>query len=264
MRGGVILCAAAVSVVALFRPVPVAAELSRSPIPVLRPGGDIGREIPQPPEAEWVASAPVVTRSPVPRKRPDGLAGQAQAATVVRKVSYGKSGSVCGVDGIRGQAASAIPARIKGCGLDAPVRVTEIAGLKLSPPATLDCPTAKALYTWVEKGAKPAVARMGGGAAGLRIMASYACRTRNNQAGAKVSEHGRGRAVDVGAVLLKNGDRVSVLKDWGKGKKGKALRAMHKAACGPFGTVLGPNANRYHRDHFHFDTARYRSGSYCR
>jgi hypothetical protein len=28
--------------------------------------------------------------------------------------------------------------------------------------------------------------------------------------------------------------------------------------------VLGPNANSFHRDHFHFDTARYRSGSYCR
>jgi hypothetical protein len=39
---------------------------------------------------------------------------------------------------------------------------------------------------------------------------------------------------------------------------------MHKAACGPFGTVLGPNSNRFHQDHFHFDTARYRSGSYCR
>jgi len=37
-----------------------------------------------------------------------------------------------------------------------------------------------------------------------------------------------------------------------------------RAACGPFGTVLGPESNRFHRDHFHFDTARYRSGSYCR
>jgi len=30
------------------------------------------------------------------------------------------------------------------------------------------------------------------------------------------------------------------------------------------GTVLGPEANRFHRDHFHFDTAEYRSGPYCR
>ncbi|WP_417268785.1 extensin family protein [Celeribacter sp.] len=260
MRGRDRLLAATLCVIAL----PVFAELSRSPIPVLRPEGDIGREIPQPPEADWVPSTPPVTLSPFPQKRPKGLAEKAQAATVARKVSYGKKGSVCGVAGIRGQAASAIPARVKGCGLDAPVRVTEVAGLRLTTPATIDCTTAKALHTWVEKGAKPAIGRMGGGASGLYVMASYACRTRNNQPGAKVSEHGRGRAVDIGGVLLKNGDRVSVLKDWGKGQKGKALTKMHKAACGPFGTVLGPNANRFHRDHFHFDTARYRSGSYCR
>ena len=43
------------------------------------------------------------------------------------------------------------------------------------------------------------------------------------------------------------------------------LRNLHRAACGPFGTVLGPNANAAHRDHYHFDTARYRSGTaYCR
>jgi hypothetical protein len=42
------------------------------------------------------------------------------------------------------------------------------------------------------------------------------------------------------------------------------MRRMHRGACGPFGTVLGPEADRYHQDHFHFDTARYRSGSYCR
>ena len=31
----------------------------------------------------------------------------------------------------------------------------------------------------------------------------------------------------------------------------------------PAGTALGPNANRFHRDYLHFDTARYRRGSYC-
>jgi len=44
----------------------------------------------------------------------------------------------------------------------------------------------------------------------------------------------------------------------------RILREMHSTACGPFGTVLGPEANRFHRENFHFDTARYRSGRYCR
>ncbi len=33
------------------------------------------------------------------------------------------------------------------------------------------------------------------------------------------------------------------------------LRAVHDAACGRFGTVLGPEANEYHRNHFHLDMA---------
>ena len=31
------------------------------------------------------------------------------------------------------------------------------------------------------------------------------------------------------------------------------LRAVHAAACGPFTTVIGPDGDAYHRDHFHFD-----------
>ena len=33
------------------------------------------------------------------------------------------------------------------------------------------------------------------------------------------------------------------------------LRAAHKSACRTFGTVLGPEANRTHRNHFHVDMA---------
>ncbi len=60
------------------------------------------------------------------------------------------------------------------------------------------------------------------------------------------------------------GTDLSVLRGWRDPAQSKVLKKMHKAACGPFGTVLGPNADKYHQDHFHFDTARYRSGAYCR
>ena len=42
------------------------------------------------------------------------------------------------------------------------------------------------------------------------------------------------------------------------------LRSAHRTACKIFGTVLGPEANNTHRDHFHVDLARRRLGSYCR
>ena len=41
------------------------------------------------------------------------------------------------------------------------------------------------------------------------------------------------------------------------------LRKIHAGACGVFTTVLGPDANVYHRDHFHFDLASRKRGPYC-
>lgn len=41
------------------------------------------------------------------------------------------------------------------------------------------------------------------------------------------------------------------------------LRRIHREACGPFGTVLGPDANAAHADHFHFDGAARRSSAFC-
>ncbi|MCK8483588.1 extensin family protein [Aliiroseovarius sp. S2029] len=204
-----------------------------------------------------------VRRSLRPNLRPKGLARKIAALTP-KPVNSGRRGRICGVNEIKGQAISAIPGRIRGCGVSDPVRVTEVSGVKLSQPAVMDCTTAKALNKWVRDGVFPSVGRLGGGPATLRVAAHYACRTRNNQPGAKVSEHGRGRAIDISGVTLKNGATITVLKGWRDPVKGKVLKRMHKAACGPFGTVLGPNSDRFHKDHLHLDTARYRSGSYCR
>ena len=41
------------------------------------------------------------------------------------------------------------------------------------------------------------------------------------------------------------------------------LRRLHKGACSQFGTVLGPEANEAHRDHFHFDLAQRRRSAFC-
>ncbi|WP_243403716.1 extensin family protein [Shimia abyssi] len=164
-----------------------------------------------------------------------------------------------------GEEIKPVMSNVRGCGIprDA-IRLHEVNGVNLSRPATIKCDTARALQLWVDKGLEPAVGRYGGGVAELKVVASYACRTRNNRPGAKISEHGKGNAIDIAAVHLKNGDSISVLRDWNKGKKGRILKKAHSKACGPFGTVLGPNSDRYHRDHFHFDIARHRGGSYCR
>jgi hypothetical protein len=172
-------------------------------------------------------------------------------------------GAVCGDIAIQGKAIGRVKPKLRGCGVDNAVQVESVSGVRLSQAAVMDCTTATALKGWIEGSAKPAFAKKGG-LRGLRVAAHYACRTRNNLPGGKISEHGRGRAIDISAFQLHSGAEVTVLNGWNAAQSRKAMRRVHKGACGPFGTVLGPNADRFHQDHFHFDTARYRNGTYCR
>ena len=41
------------------------------------------------------------------------------------------------------------------------------------------------------------------------------------------------------------------------------LREIHARACKHFGTVLGPEANNAHKNHFHVDMAPRRTGNFC-
>ena len=194
-----------------------------------------------------------------PFTRPDQIVREAMAQRRERA-----RGAICGDPDIQGDVVGLVPGRIRGCGVQQGVRVKSVSGITLSQASVLDCTTAKALKKWVSQGMKPAVGTYGGGVRQIKVAAHYACRTRNNQPGARISEHGKGRAIDVSGFVMRDGSEISLLQGWGQRTTGAILRDMHKRACGVFGTVLGPDSNRFHRDHFHFDTARYRSGSFCR
>jgi extensin-like protein len=45
--------------------------------------------------------------------------------------------------------------------------------------------------------------------------------------------------------------------------KTEFLRAAHRTACKAFGTVLGPEANRAHKNHFHVDMAERKATAIC-
>jgi hypothetical protein len=220
--------------------------------------------------AVFLDSTKGVVRSLRPLARPDSLRAAAVPAprkarpTQPVKVSNARAGAICGNPAIRGVRLAPIPARLPGCGVKNPVSVVSVSGVALSQAATMNCPTAKALNNWVRNGVAPTVGRLGGGVASLQVLAGYSCRTRNSKPGAKISEHGKGRAIDIGAINLKNGLSLDVLTGWNDRVQGKLLRRLHRVACGPFGTVLGPDSDRYHRNHFHLDTASYRGGAYCR
>ena len=149
------------------------------------------------------------------------------------------------------------------CGVSNAYEVTQAAGVHLSQPAVLTREAAETLNHWLATEAIPAFGRRGGGLAAIQVPSHYACRTRNSRPGAKLSEHAKGRAIDISAFILADGTRVSVLTEW-NGDYSGIMRRLHSSACGPFGTVLGPNSDVHHRDHFHFDIAQHRGGAYCR
>ena len=173
------------------------------------------------------------------------------------KALASRNGSVCGNPAIKGKVLPRVSSETKGCGIDDPVSITAIDGVRLNPAATMDCPTATALNTWVQQGLRPAF-----GAAEvveLQVAAHYICRSRNNLRGAKISEHGRGKAIDIAGLVLANGKEIPV-----QGNFNRPIRKAHKAACGIFRTTLGPGSDGYHEDHLHFDTSARKGGAYCR
>jgi len=169
----------------------------------------------------------------------------------------------CRNDALVGEPIDSIKGKIKGCGVKDPVRLTAVHGIQLSRGAIMDCTTANAFAEWTEQSVMKEFKKKRREVVVMDVLASYQCRTRNNKPGAKISEHGKGRAVDIGSFLLDNGKRVSVFVDWNSKEWSKTMRAIHKGACKSFKTVLGPKADQYHKDHFHMDTAQ-RNSSYCR
>lgn len=150
------------------------------------------------------------------------------------------------------------------CGIPLPVEVTHAAGVALEPPIVVNCRTARAVAEWVERGPRRAAPELlGAELRAIRVGGSYACRTRNNLGG-RLSEHAAGNAVDLSAFKLADGRQVWLARDWRKGREGDFLLQAWRAACGPFGTVLGPDHDAAHANHFHFDTAARTDGPSCR
>ncbi len=129
---------------------------------------------------------------------------------------------------------------------------------KLSSSPKITCGMATAMAEW-NSGLNKAAEQIFGSQVALIVSVNgYQCRRRNNLPDGKISEHGFANAIDILGFELKNGDTISIERDWGQpleepGIKAKFLRTIHKGACEKFTTVLGPQSNEYHKDHFHFD-----------
>jgi hypothetical protein len=129
------------------------------------------------------------------------------------------------------------------------------APVTISPPAELRCEMATQMAKWIRDEAAPvfAPARL----TGILNYDSYECRGRNRVVGAKVSEHGKGNALDIRAFVLAGNKQVSPV-DY---RVPHELRENLKiSACKFFTTILGPGSDGYHEQHIHFDIAARHNG----
>lgn len=145
------------------------------------------------------------------------------------------------------------------CGAERPFQMAAANGrVALNPPATLRCPMVPQVDRWMARVVEPAAQRhLGSSIVEIKVAASYACRPMNHQNGAKLSEHGFANALDVSAFVTADGRAVTIKGGWNGAPDERAfLREVRTRSCDEFTTVLGPGADAYHSDHFHFDLAR--------
>lgn len=145
-----------------------------------------------------------------------------------------------------------------GCNKLGTVQLMALAGdrapLSISNLGPVRCNVAKAFGDWARFGVDRAARQLlGSPVARIETMGSYACR---NVAGTDVrSAHARAEAIDVSAFVLADGRRIILQRDWNGSDAAtrEFLRVVHKSACKRFGTVLGPEYNAAHADHFHLE-----------
>lgn len=143
---------------------------------------------------------------------------------------------------------------------------TVLAGFPLSPSTPpITCPLAAGLQIWLTREVEPAAQRLlGSSIARIEHYGSFSCRRIYGGQSGRWSEHATGNAIDIAAFVLEDGRRIGVLNDWNDGgNKAAFLEATRDGACRIFGTVLSPDYNAAHRDHFHFDQQPRGVGGVC-
>jgi hypothetical protein len=112
------------------------------------------------------------------------------------------------------------------------------------------CEFAESVAAWLRDEAAPRANKLGAALRTVETYDDFECRGRNRVNGGKLSEHGKGNAVDLRAFILADGRSlgltdVSVAKEF--------RDEIRESACHRFTTVLGPGADSHHESHIHLD-----------
>jgi len=254
----------------LFGARPVAAHHHKRPS-TLRPTGP--KPLPTRPTPAPAPTIPLPQPRPAETPAPPPPAPPAQPAGPATPAAEGESASpqpprifqtACPAVIAGAVVAKPLPPIADGqCGTQSPLSVTALAvngrTVPLSTPAIVDCQMASDLPGWVAAVDDFAASTLKTRIKSVTVGGSYECRARNtpDKADTNLSEHGRADAVDVTGFALADGRALTVGADYASTDPATArfLHFAHDVACTRFTTVLGPDANALHHDHFHLDLA---------
>lgn len=175
------------------------------------------------------------------------------------------------------------------CVVQGAVRIIGGAVTPLRPEGlVMRCPLAVRYVIWERQTLRPAAEEiLGSPVAGVEA-GGYACRRiyGSTDSADRPSEHASGNALDIPAIRLEDGRRITVAEGWGPIRadsraarlereaagglpplfgpppapantpEARFLRRIRTEACDVFGTVLSPEYNSAHRDHLHLDGSR--------
>jgi hypothetical protein len=213
---------------------------------------------PRPPELGSPAKAPEEPTVQTPQA-PDPAAPKEEAAsTCFAKLIAG---------GASAEAAQSPATSVEGCGIDSPVQLSSITAdgdaVSLPDRPLVACEFALVLADYVRLIVAPlGQAMLHAKVAGIETGPGYTCRTQDRIAGAKISAHAKGLAVDFMAITFADKRRVLTERQVGA-EEAAYFRAVRTAACGWFTTVLGPGSDSFHANNMHLDIEQHgASGSY--
>lgn len=149
-----------------------------------------------------------------------------------------------------------------GCSAIDSVKLLDI-GTPVTNLGAMTCPLARNFAAWVEFAVRPAARQyFGTEVVKVETFGTYSCRNVNGGRSGRLSQHALSNAVDVSGFVLADGRRIMLNGGWnGDESSQEFLRALHKSACRRFGTVLSPDYNAAHYNHFHLDMS---GNGYCR
>lgn len=165
---------------------------------------------------------------------------------------------------------AALPDRYtgEGCSNVGTVQMSALRGdqnmMSLANIGPVQCELGTVFAAWARFGVDRAARQiLGSPLQQIETFGSYSCR--NVAGSARRSAHATAGAIDISGFLLADGRRVSVANDWegGSSAEREFLRVVQQSACRRFSTVLGPEYNAAHRDHFHVEGV-IDGSSFCR